>query len=114
MPGDAARARGRPGEGGGSSPGTGWSTGAEDLFLRLKALRREIADENGVPPVRDLPDRTLRELAVARPGDMAGFGAVFGVGEFKREKYGQAFLGEILRELAGVLIPAERVNFSGR
>jgi ATP-dependent DNA helicase RecQ len=77
-------------------------TGAEDLFLRLKALRREIADEHGVPPYVIFPDRTLRELAVARPGDMAGFGAVFGVGEFKREKYGPAFLGEILRELAGV------------
>jgi hypothetical protein len=29
---------------------------------------------------------------------MTGFSAVFGVGEFKREKYGQVFLEEILRE----------------
>jgi len=77
-------------------------SGTESLFLRLKALRREIADENAVPPYVIFPDRTLRELAVARPLDMTGFGAVFGVGEFKREKYGQAFLEEILREEAGV------------
>jgi ATP-dependent DNA helicase RecQ len=74
---------------------------AEGLFLRLKALRREIADENGVPPYVIFPDRTLRELALARPADITGFGAVFGVGEFKREKFGQAFLGEILREEMG-------------
>jgi len=77
-------------------------SGAEDLFLRLKALRRELADEDGVPPYVIFPDRTLRELAVARPRDMAGFGAVFGVGEFKREKYGPAFLEEILREQVGL------------
>ncbi|MDD4138318.1 MAG: HRDC domain-containing protein, partial [Methanoregula sp.] len=71
--------------------------GAEDLFLRLKALRKEIADGNGVPPYVIFPDRTLRELAAARPRDLAGFGAVFGVGEFKRGKYGQAFLDEIHR-----------------
>jgi ATP-dependent DNA helicase RecQ len=76
-------------------------TGAEALFLRLKALRREIADENSVPPYMIFPDRTLRELAAARPSDMTGLGAVFGVGEFKREKYGQVFLEEILREEAG-------------
>jgi ATP-dependent DNA helicase RecQ len=71
---------------------------AGDLFLRLKALRKELADEKGVPPYVIFPDRTLRELAVARPSDMTGFSAVFGVGEFKREKYGQVFLEEILRE----------------
>lgn len=76
-------------------------SGTELLFLRLKALRREIADEHGVPPYVIFPDRTLRELAVARPADMAGFGAVFGVGKFKREKYGQPFLEEIQREAAG-------------
>jgi ATP-dependent DNA helicase RecQ len=70
-------------------------TGAEGLFLRLKALRKEIADANGVPPYVIFPDRTLRELAAARPTDMTGFSAVFGVGEFKKEKYGQAFLEEI-------------------
>jgi ATP-dependent DNA helicase RecQ len=76
--------------------------GAEALFWRLKALRKELADENGVPPYMIFPDRTLRELAVARPRDLAGLGAVFGVGEFKREHYGPVFLEEIRREVSGV------------
>jgi ATP-dependent DNA helicase RecQ len=78
------------------------SRDAGELFLRLKALRRDIAEENGVPPYMIFPDRTLRELAAARPADMAGFGAIFGVGEFKREKYGEVFLGEIQREETGI------------
>jgi len=72
--------------------------GAEDLFRRLKTLRKEIAEANGMPPYVIFPDRTLRELAAKQPSDMAGFSAVFGVGEFKREKYGQVFLAEICRQ----------------
>ncbi|MDD1690475.1 MAG: DNA helicase RecQ [Methanoregula sp.] len=79
-------------------PATLPDPGAEDLFRRLKALRKEIADTNGVPPYMIFPDRTLRELAATRPPDMAGFGAVFGVGGFKKEKYGQVFLEEINRQ----------------
>jgi len=82
----------------GTSSVVSLDAGAEDLFRRLKALRKEIADANGVPPYVIFPDRTLRELAAARPSDMTGFSAVFGVGEFKREKYGQVFLAEICRQ----------------
>jgi ATP-dependent DNA helicase RecQ len=71
---------------------------SEDLFRRLKALRKEIADTNSVPPYVIFPDRSLREMAVARPKDLAAFGALFGVGEFKREKYGRVFLEEIARQ----------------
>jgi ATP-dependent DNA helicase RecQ len=77
---------------------TSLDPGAEDLFRRLKALRKEIADTNGVPPYMIFPDRTLRELAATRPSGMDGFGAMFGVGGFKKEKYGQAFLEEINRQ----------------
>jgi len=76
--------------------------GAEDLFRRLKALRKEIADANGAPPYVIFPDRSLREMAARRPCDLAGFGTVFGVGEIKREKYGPAFLAEILRDQVGI------------
>jgi ATP-dependent DNA helicase RecQ len=72
--------------------------GAGDLFLRLKALRREIADKNGVPPYVIFPDRSLREMASRRPCDLDGFGTVFGVGGIRREMYGPAFLAEILRD----------------
>jgi ATP-dependent DNA helicase RecQ len=79
----------------GISPG---SVG-EGLFRRLKALRKEIAEADHVPPYVIFPDRTLQELATQRPSDMAGFSSVFGVGDFKREKYGKVFLAEILRQV---------------
>ena len=72
--------------------------GSEDLFLRLKALRKEIAEENRVPPYVIFPDRTLQELASRRPSGMADLSTVFGIGAVKREKYGMAFLAEIARQ----------------
>ena len=86
---------------GGTVPAALPGPGDEALFLRLKALRKEIADGHGVPPYVIFPDRSLREMTAARPRDLAGFGAVFGVGEFKREQYGRVFLEEIRREETG-------------
>ncbi|MDD5142330.1 DNA helicase RecQ [Methanoregula sp.] len=70
-------------------------SGSEELFQRLKALRREIAEENRVPPYVIFPDRTLQELASRRPSGMEDLSTVFGIGAVKREKYGKAFLREI-------------------
>lgn len=72
--------------------------GSEDLFQRLTALRREIAEENRVPPYVIFPDRTLQELASRRPSAIADLSTVFGIGAVKREKYGMAFLREIARQ----------------
>lgn len=74
------------------------ASGSEDLFMRLKALRREIAEETRVPPYVIFPDRTLQELASLRPSGMADLSLVFGIGEIKREKYGKVFLAEIARQ----------------
>jgi len=41
------------------------------------------------------PDRTLNELAVSRPATQAQMLDVSGVGEVKRERYGEDFLNEI-------------------
>ncbi len=73
------------------------SSGAEDsaLFLRLKALRKSIADRNGVPPYVIFPDKSLHEMACTRPGDRESFSTISGVGEYKLEKYGPEFMEEI-------------------
>lgn len=73
------------------------STGAEDsaLFLRLKALRKAIADRNGVPPYVIFPDKSLHEMACTRPGDRESFSTISGVGEYKMKKYGPEFMEEI-------------------
>lgn len=73
----------------------GLSGPAQGLFEALKALRMQLAREQGVPPYVIFPDKTLSAMAASRPGDAAAMLAVSGVGEVKMERYGEAFLGAI-------------------
>ena len=73
----------------------GTTSGEEAVFLRLRALRKTIADQNNVPPYVIFPDKSLREMARALPCDLEGFGTIAGVGAFKREKYGPVFTNAI-------------------
>ena len=65
---------------------------ALELFESLRELRRELADEQGVPPYVIFHDATLLDMIERRPQTMAQMGEVSGVGERKLERYGQAFL----------------------
>jgi ATP-dependent DNA helicase RecQ len=67
----------------------------QELFLRLKALRKEIGDRTGIPASLIFSDRSLREMARDRPHDRKSFRRISGVGEIKLEKYGPAFLAAI-------------------
>jgi ATP-dependent DNA helicase RecQ len=67
----------------------------EGLYLRLKELRKRMADKNGVLPYVIFADKSLREMAATRPGDREGFAAISGVGPFKLAKYGPVFMEEI-------------------
>ncbi len=62
------------------------------LFAKLKALRRELADEAGVPPYVVFNDATLAEMAAQLPSSEWEMLAINGVGERKLERYGRAFL----------------------
>ncbi|MEL6741100.1 MAG: HRDC domain-containing protein [Planctomycetota bacterium] len=62
------------------------------LFERLRALRKSIADENGVPPYVVFNDATLRDMARKRPADGEAMLEVKGVGRKKLELFGEAFL----------------------
>jgi ATP-dependent DNA helicase RecQ len=68
---------------------------SEDLFQRLRSLRKELADEHGVPPYVIFSDATLREIASRKPATLSGFRAIGGVGDVKLERYGQIFLDAI-------------------
>jgi ATP-dependent DNA helicase RecQ len=78
--------------------------GAEDpaLFLRLKSLRKTLADSQGVPPYVIFPDKSLREMATIRPCDQEHFAGISGVGEYKLGKYGPAFIDEIRKEVGNL------------
>jgi ATP-dependent DNA helicase RecQ len=69
----------------------------EELFERLRTLRRSLADRQGVPAYIVFSDKVLREMAARRPSGAAELLAVPGVGPAKLERYGQAFLTEIAR-----------------
>ena len=71
-------------------------TGAQrELFDRLRALRKRLADEAGVPPYVVFSDAHLRDMCVRMPRTEAEFLQVNGVGQAKLERYGEAFLAEI-------------------
>jgi ATP-dependent DNA helicase RecQ len=72
----------------------------DPLFEALRTKRREIAKERGVPPYVIFHDSTLREMAGLHPTTLGGLAQVTGVGEAKREAYGDAFL-EVLRNWQG-------------
>jgi len=62
------------------------------LFDRLRALRKEIAKERGVPPYVVFSDATLLAMASARPKTQAQMLSISGVGPTKLEHYGERFL----------------------
>jgi ATP-dependent DNA helicase RecQ len=69
------------------------------LFEALRAKRREIAQETGLPPYVIFHDSVLRDMAVAKPASLAELGRVSGVGARKLEAYGSEFLA-VIREAA--------------
>lgn len=64
----------------------------DELFERLRQLRKEISQKEGVPPYVIFHDSTLKELSQLCPTDRETMLTVKGVGAAKFEKYGQAFL----------------------
>ena len=65
----------------------------------LRAKRKELADEQGVPPFVIFHDTTLHELLERRPTNLEEMSQVSGVGSAKLERYGLIFL-EVLNGLA--------------
>lgn len=64
----------------------------KNLFERLRALRIALANKQGYPPYIIMSDRTLRLLATIRPKTLDELSNISGIGEYKRDKYGPAFL----------------------
>jgi ATP-dependent DNA helicase RecQ len=67
-----------------------------ELFDALRALRRELADEVGVPAYIVFGDRVLLEMVDRKPETHRALLQVPGVGQAKLERYGDAFLEVIV------------------
>lgn len=66
--------------------------GDTPLFEALRALRRDLAVEAGIPPYVIFHDSTLREMAALRPQSQTALSEISGVGARKLEAYGAQFL----------------------
>jgi ATP-dependent DNA helicase RecQ len=71
----------------------------DPLFEALRACRRDLAKEQGVPPYVIFHDSALREMAAARPTTLHALGRISGIGQRKLDAYGHAFL-KVLAETA--------------
>ena len=64
----------------------------EALFEELRQKRKELADEQDVPPYVIFPDTTLMEMAYYFPQNDESLTGIYGVGDAKMKKYGDDFL----------------------
>ncbi|HSU55432.1 MAG TPA: RQC domain-containing protein, partial [Candidatus Dormibacteraeota bacterium] len=71
----------------------------EELFERLRSLRKQLADERGVPPYIVFSDVTLRLMAREYPSTSSQFAGLSGVGERKLQEFGAVFLKAIADHL---------------
>jgi ATP-dependent DNA helicase RecQ len=79
----------------------GESSGDHALFEALRARRSALAKAQAVPAYVILPDRSLLEMARAKPTTLREMGSIHGVGDVKLKLYGEEFLDEIRRYCGG-------------
>jgi ATP-dependent DNA helicase RecQ len=72
----------------------------QDLFDRLRALRKRLAEESGLPPYVVFHDSTLRKMAEHKPLELEQFAALPGVGRSKLDRYGPQFIA-VIRDYRG-------------
>ena len=68
----------------------------DELFEELRALRRKLAQQKGVPPYIIFSDATLEEMAAAKPVSDAEMKMISGVGDRKLQLYGDVFMRAII------------------
>ncbi|WP_214044385.1 DNA helicase RecQ [Methanomethylovorans sp.] len=72
-----------------------------ELFSKLKDLRKKIANKEEVPPYIVFADTSLKQMATQMPLNEKELLEITGVGEYKLQKYGDMFLTEIKDHLKG-------------
>ncbi len=67
----------------------------QELYEKLRQLRREIAEENNIPVFRVMHNATLRALATVKPTTIEAASRLRGIGSRTRDSVLPAFLREI-------------------
>ncbi len=68
---------------------------ADALFVRLKTLRKRLADEKGIPSYLIFSDAVLLQMAAQRPATEDDLAQISGIGPKKIVQYGAIFLAEL-------------------
>jgi ATP-dependent DNA helicase RecQ len=66
-----------------------------DLFEKLRATRKGLAEERGVPAYVVFSDATLLEMAARKPTTSGELAQISGVGPTKLSRYGEDFLSAV-------------------
>lgn len=72
----------------------------QELFQKLKDLRRRLADDEDVPPYIIFGDVTLTALAVQKPKSHQELLEIYGIGTVKAERFGPSIL-RVIGEVVG-------------
>lgn len=73
---------------------------SNDLYSRLREVRRQMAAEIGKPAFIVMSDKSLQDLVLKRPTTLEALADVFGFGEYKAMTYGKPFI-EAIKQYAG-------------
>lgn len=71
-------------------------------FARLRDLRKMIAEKEALPAYSIFTNEQLAAMVTGKVGSLAALGTIPGVGAARVEKYGAAFLAELLGKGATV------------
>ena len=85
-------------------------TDDQQLFEKLKALRKTIADEIKKPAYIVFSDKTLHSIATLKPTNLEQFGNAYGVGEHKKVQFGNRFVELICNHLGITRMPELPTN----
>ena len=77
------------------SAGTFDEEALRPLFDTLRAVRRDLAKDENIPPFVIFSDATLWDIAALKPSSLDAMGDIKGVGSFKLHKYGRSFVSSI-------------------
>lgn len=64
----------------------------QPLWEAMRTLRKQFADDNGIPPYTVFHDSTMIEMINTRPSNKQDLLNISGIGQSKLEKYGDQFL----------------------
>jgi ATP-dependent DNA helicase RecQ len=68
----------------------------DELFEKLRQLRKELAQKKGIPPYLIFSDASLEEMAATKPINETEFSNILGVGEVKLKQFGRSFIKAII------------------